>query len=156
MLYGFNPHADWINKPSPIPQVALQVEQFKEARQRAQALMIKAQQSWIKHQDMPKYKEGDLVWLEGRHLHTNQPAIKLAPKRHGPFPIVQVMSPVNYQLKLPMQWSIHDVFHIDLLTPYHETDLHGPNYSRLAPDLINNKEEYKVKEILDSQQIGRG
>ena len=155
VLYGFNPHADWIDKPSPIPQVALRMEQFKEARQRAQELMIKVQQSWVKHRDMPKYKEKDLVWLEGRHLCTNQPAIKLAPKRHGPFPIVQVMSPVNYRLKLPTQWSIHDVFHIDLLTPYHETPLHGPNYSRLAPDLVDNEEEYEVEKILDYQHFGR-
>ncbi len=66
------------------------------------------------------------------------------------------MSPVNYRLKLPTQWSIHDVFHIDLLTPYRETDLHGSNYSRLAPDLIDNEEEYKVEKILDSWQFGRG
>ncbi len=68
ILYGFNPCADWINKPSPILQVALQVEQFKEARQKAQALMVKVQQSWVKHRDTPKYKENDLVWLEGCHL----------------------------------------------------------------------------------------
>ena len=155
VLHGFNPRADWIDKPSPIPQVALRVEQFKEARRRAQMLMIKAQQSWIKHKTTPKYKEGDLVWLEGHHLRTNQPTIKLVPKRHGPFPIIQVMSPVNYRLKLPMQWSIHDVFHIDLLTPYHETELHGANYSRPPPDLVNDQEEYEVKKILDSQHHGR-
>jgi len=48
------------------------------------------------------------------------------------------------------------VFHIDLLTPYQETDLHGSNYLRPAPDLINNKEEYEIERILDSQQFGRG
>ena len=100
--------------------------------------MIKVQQSWIKHKDMPKYNEGDLVWLEGCHLHINQPAAKLALKHHGPFSVVQVMSPVNYCLKLPMQWSIHDIFHINLLTPYHETATHGLNYSRLPSDLVNN------------------
>ncbi len=126
------------------------------ARQRAQELMIKAQQSWVKHKDTPKYQEGDLVWLEGRHLRTNQPTAKLAPKRHGPFPIIQVMSPVNYRLKLPTQWSIHDVFHIDLLTPYRETDLHGSNYSRPAPDLIDNDKEYEIERILDFRQFGRG
>ncbi len=141
-LYGFNPHADWTDKPSPIPQVALRLEQFKQAWQHTQELMVKAQQSWIKHKDTPKYKEGDLVWLEGRHLCTNQPVIKLAPKWHGPFPIIQVMSPVNYQLKLPTQWSIHNVFHIDLLTHYQETDLHGPNYSRLAPVLHSHQDTY--------------
>jgi len=156
VLYGFNPRADWMDKPSPIPQVVLRLDQFKMARQRTQELMIKAQQSWVKHKDTPKYQEGDLVWLEGCHLHTNQPTAKLAPKRHGPFPIIQVMSPINYRLKLPTQWSIHDVFHIDLLTPYRETDLHGSNYSRPAPDLINNNEEYEIERILDSRQFGRG
>ncbi len=145
-----------MDKLSPIPQVALRLDQFKQARQCARELMIKAQKLWIKHRDTPKYQEGDLVWLEGRHLRTNQPTTKLAPKRHGPFQVIQVMSPVNYRLKLPTQWSIHDVFHIDLLTPYRETDIHGSNYSRLAPDLINNEEEYKVEKILDARQFGRG
>ncbi len=154
VLYGFNPQADWTDKPSPIPQVALRLDQFKQARQRAQELMIKAQKSWVKHKDTPKYHKGDLVWLEGRHLRTNQPTAKLAAKRHGPFQVVQVMSPVNYRLKLPTQWSIHDVFHIDLLTPYQETNIHGSNYSRPTPDLIDNEEEYKVKKILDTQQFG--
>jgi len=103
VLYRFNPCADWTDKPTPIPQVAMRLEQFKKARQCAQELMIKAQQAWVRHRDMPKYKEGDLVWLEGCHLHTSQPVIKLAPKRHGPFPIIQVMSTVNYQLKLLTQ-----------------------------------------------------
>ncbi len=156
VLYGFNPRADWTDKPSPIPQVALRLDQFKRARQRAQELMIKAQKSWVKHKNTPKYQEGDLVWLEGHHLRTNQPTIKLAPKRHGPFQVVQVMSPVNYRLKLPMQWSIHDVFHIDLLTPYQETDIHGSNYSRPAPDLVDNEEEYEVETVLDTWQFGRG
>jgi hypothetical protein len=54
--------------------------------------MIKAQQSWDKHRDMPKYKEGDLVWLEGKNLRINQLTTKLAPRQHGPFKIIQVMS----------------------------------------------------------------
>jgi hypothetical protein len=39
--------------------------------------MIKAQQSWVKHCDIPKHKEGDLVWLEGKNLRINQPTTKL-------------------------------------------------------------------------------
>jgi hypothetical protein len=74
-------------------------------------------------------RDSDLVWLEGKNLRINQPTAKLAPRRHGPFKIVQVMSTVNYRLKLPTQWSIHPVFHIDLLTPYRETIMHGPNFT---------------------------
>ncbi len=65
------------------------------------------------------------------------------------------MSPVNYQLKLPTQWSIHDVFHINLLTPYHKMATHGPNYSRPPPDLVDKEEEYEVEKILDLWQFGR-
>ncbi len=79
LLMGYNPCTDWIDRPSPILQVALRLQQFKEARAQAQALMIKAQNLWIKHKDMPKYQVGDLVWLEGHHLRTNQPTAKLAP-----------------------------------------------------------------------------
>jgi hypothetical protein len=155
LLMGFNPRADWIHATSPIPKVTLRLEQLKEARIQARDAMIKAQQSWVKHRDTPKYKEGDQVWLEGKNLRINQPTAKLAPRRHGPFKITQVMSAVNYRLELPTQWSIHPVFHIDLLTPYKETMMHGPNFTRPTPELIDGEEEYSVEKILDSQHFGR-
>ena len=155
LLMGYNPRADWTDRPSPIPQVALRLEQFKQAQKRAQEPMIKAQKSWVKHRDTPKYQIGDQVWLEGRHLHTNQPTTKLAPRRHGPFKVVQVMSDVNYCLELPTQWSIHPVFHIDLLTPYRETPTHGHNYQRPPPELVNREEEYEVEKVLDLRHFGR-
>ena len=87
---------------------------------------------------------------------THQPTAKLAPKRHGPFQVVEVMSPVNYCLQLPTQWSIHDVFHTDLLTPYRETHTHGPNYLRPPPELVEGVEEFEVERILDLRRRGRG
>jgi hypothetical protein len=72
LLMGYNPCADWISAPSPLPQVTLCLEQLKQARETAQQLMIKAQQSWVKNRDMPKYKEGDQVWLEGKNLCMSQ------------------------------------------------------------------------------------
>jgi hypothetical protein len=133
----------------------LRLEQLKEARVQAHNAMIKAQQSWVKHRDTPKYKEGNQVWLEGKNLRINQPTAKLAPRRHGPFRIIQVMSAVNYHLELPTQWSIHPVFHIDLLTPYRETIMHGPNFTRPTPELIDGEEEYSIEKILDSRWFGR-
>ena len=58
LLMGYHPHADWTDKPSPLPQVTRRLEEFKKARRRAQELMIKAQSMWVKHKDTPKYKEG--------------------------------------------------------------------------------------------------
>jgi hypothetical protein len=152
---GYHPCADWILLPSPLPQVMLCLEQLKQAQDMVQQLMIKAQQSWVKHHDMPKYKEGNQVWLEGKNLCISQPTAKLVPRRHGPFKVIKVLSPVSYQLQLPTQWSIHPVFHIDLLTPYHETITHGPNYQCPLPDLVDGEEEYSVEKILDSQKFSR-
>jgi hypothetical protein len=81
---------------------------------------------------------------------------KLAPRRHSPFKVIQVMSPVNYQLELPTQWSIHNVVHMDLLTPYRKTLTHGANYQCPLPDLVEGMEEYEVEKVLDSRQHRRG
>jgi hypothetical protein len=156
ILMGYHLCADYSGTPSTIPRVTTGLEQYNEARHKAQELMQQAQQSWVRHHDTPKYQEGDQVWLEGRHLCTNQPTAKLAPKLHSPFKVVQVMSPVNYRLELPMQWSIHDVFHTDLLTPYRETLTHGANYQHPPPDLVEGMEEYKVEKVLDSHRYRCG
>jgi hypothetical protein len=66
------------------------------------------------------------------------------------------MSAVNYRLELPTQWSIHPVFHIDLLMPYHETPIHGTNYQHPPPDLVEGEEEYEVETVLASRRFGRG
>ena len=119
--------------------------------------MIKAQKKWAQRKTLDQtFKIGDRVWLERRNLHLDRPSIKLSPKGHGPFKIKKVLSPITYQLNLPIQWKIHDVFHIDLLTPYRETDFHGPNFVQPPPDLIDGEEEYKVEQILDARRHGRG
>ena len=118
--------------------------------------MIKAQNQWIKPKDTPWYQVGDQVWLDGRNLHTAQPTAKLAPRCQGPFLIEQVLSPITYRLTLPTQWRIHPVFHADLLTPYHETPIHGQNYTRPPPDLVDGAEEYEVEKIPDKRRKGRG
>jgi len=43
---------------------------------------------------------------------------------------------------------MHNIFHMDLLTPYYETDAHGIKYSQLLLELIHGQEEYKVEEII--------
>ena len=155
-LMGYHPRADWTDASTTLPRVSTRLEQLRMARDKAQELMRRAQRSWVKNRDTPRYQVGDQVWLEGRHLCTHQPTAKLAPRRHGPFRIIQVMSPVNYRLQLPTQWSIHNVFHTDLLTPYRETHTHGPNYLRPPPELVDGVEEFEVEKILDSRRRGRG
>ena len=154
---GYSPRAEIFNVTSSIPTVALQLRDWKNAREEAQKLMIKAQKKWAKGKVLEqRYQAGDQVWLEGRNLRIDRPSAKLSPKRHGPFKVKKVLSPITYQLELPPQWKIHDVFHADLLTPYRETELHGPNFTKPPPDLIDGEEEYEIEEVLQSRRNGRG
>ena len=156
LLMGYHPRADGHYAASRSPLVEWRLDNLLQARKDALTHMMRVQQLWVKHKDTPKYAAGDRVWLDGRNLKTDQLTSKLAPRRHGPFVVTQVMSPISYQLELPHQWRIHPVFHTDLLTPYRETKTHGENYQRPPPELIDNEEEFEVEAILDSRRFGRG
>jgi hypothetical protein len=94
---------------------------------------------------------GSKVWLEGANLKLTHPKAKLDAKRYGPFLITKAISPVVFQLALPPQWRIHDVFHASLLTPYKETEEYGENFMQPPPELIEGQEEYEVEQIIDSR-----
>jgi len=102
-----------------------------------------------------QFKEGDQVWLEASNLKLSYHTPKLTPRCQGPFHINKVISPVAYQLALPLSWGIHDVFHTSLLLPYRETAAHGPNFMHPPPDLIEGEEEYEVEAVVNHQRHGR-
>jgi len=103
----------------------------------------------------PRWTIGQQVWLNSKNLPLSYETIKLAPRRYGPFKITKVISPVTYHLELPVQWNIHSVFHASLLTPYVETDSHGPNFSCPPPDLIKGENEYEVETIRKHRRFGQ-
>ena len=130
---------------------------LKQLRQEAQTNILRSQDLLARTpKDFTPYREGDLVWLGGTNIKTTHPTAKLAPKRHGPFPIKEVLSDVTYRLELPTSWKIWNAFHISLLTPYKETEAHGPNFECPPPDLIEGEEEFEVEKVLDAQHMGRG
>ena len=100
-------------------------------------------------------QKGDQVWLEAKNLALPYQMHKLAPKRHGPFTISEQVSPIAYQLALPPTWTIHNVFHALLLTPYCEIKEHGINYNCPLPEMVDGEEEYKVKAIMGHRFFGQ-
>ena len=72
----------------------------------------------------------------------------MAPKREGPFEIMEVIGPITYQLKLLITWKVHNVFHASLLRQYKENEVHGANFNQPPAELIGKEEVYKVKTIL--------
>ncbi len=95
-----------------------------------------------------QYTSGQQVWLDMSHLKLLHQKAKLTPKRLGPFRITREVSPVAYQLALPINWRIHNIFHASLLNPYHETTAHSPNFTCPPPDLIEGEEEFEVERIV--------
>jgi hypothetical protein len=126
-------------------------------RSRAQEAITKAQDVMKakKGTNYKPYQEQDRVWLEATNLKTTHPTAKLAPKRYGPFMITKKISDVVFQLELPHQWKVHNMFHASLLTPYLETELHGPNYPEPPPDISEGDPEFEVKQILGTRWVGK-
>ena len=74
--------------------------------------------------------------------------MKLSPKREGPFTIKTKLSDLTYELNLPKRWKIHPVFHASLLTPFRQTEEHGPSFTEPPPDIVEGEEEYEVEAII--------
>ena len=132
--------------------------QLQKAREEANAAHELARQKMMERitQGFKPLKLGDKVWLESKHLKLRHESKKLAPKRGGPFKIVEVLNPLNYRLSLPKSWHIHPVFHASLLSAFKHNDIHGENFIQPPPDLIKGQLEYEVEEIISHRKSGKG
>jgi hypothetical protein len=140
--------------PSNNEAVETRVQNMKEKR--AQAIDTINRMARQEQVMTSQYKQGEQVWLEATHLKIHHQKMKLRPKQYGPFKIIKEISPVAYQLRLPVAWGIHDVFHVSLLSPYCKTTAHGPNFSRPPLELIDGEEEYQVERIMGHRKTGQG
>ena len=149
LILGHIPKVHQLARPFKSPSWETQLQQLKQAQEETKEALQKAADLVLPTHFEP-YQKGDKVWLEGRNLNTTHPSSKLAPRHYGPFPITHVVSRTSYQLKLPPQWKLHDVFHTTLLTPYKETVLNGQSYQEPAPDLIDGQPEWEVESLLNT------
>jgi hypothetical protein len=110
-----------------------------------------------KHLPHP-FKVGNRIFVNALCIQLDCPAKKLNDKWHGPFEILEKVGLSSYCLKLSPQWKqIHPVFNEAILTPF------VPPYANhqkrqadcLLPDIVEEKEEYKVEKILDHQDSGQ-
>ena len=151
-LLGYLPRLDYRwGQETAIPQVEERLEVMRQRREQAKTALNRMAGRTPEDQFHPNEK----VWLEGKNLALPYQMLKLAPRRHGPFLITEQVSPVAYRLALPPTWTVHDVFHTSLLTPYQETDQHGVNHTRPPPDLVDGEEEFKVEAIANHRYHGR-
>lgn len=152
LLMGYHPR--WypdIHDKTTHPSVERRLEELRNAREDAKSAHALAANLMRNEAELPKFKEGDKVWLEGKNITTTHPSAKLRPKRFGPFPIIKALGPITFKLKLPHDWKIHPVFHASLLTPYRQTSEYGPVTTEPPPIIINDEEQYEVDAILDAE-----
>ena len=92
MIMGYTPKVEWLSAPSQVPSDTDRMEQIEEVRKAAKTSMEKAQKMVVIRNPGNKkfrpYQKDDQVWIEGMHLKTLYPSAKLAPKRYGPFKIL--------------------------------------------------------------------
>ena len=102
----------------------------------------------------PVYKVEDKVLLSTRNIKTEQLSKKLDNKNIDFFKIKKLVG-LSYQLELPHTRKIHDVFHSNLLRKTANNPLPGQQNSSPPLTVVNNKEEWKVNNILDAKH-GKG
>jgi hypothetical protein len=148
LITGITPSVNIDLIPDHVPATQEQLQTLQKVRAELQEHLDHLQKAKDDKRP-PQLTVGQRVWLEGRNLHVRGPA-KLLPKRYGPFPITQKIGNVAYRLQLPPSIKVHDMFHIDLLTLYKETEEYGQAYTRPPPITVQSEEEYEVESILQA------
>src|SRR5216683_5370801 len=156
-LIGYTPLAHQPTRSMDIPDLQQCLEKIKESRTATLEALHKSaeRQESNATPSFKEYQPGDKVWLEGTNLKRIEGIPKLSPRQYRPFEVAAKISHVAYRINLPEAWKIHNVFHASLLTPYKETDEHGPNFLEPPPNIINNTPEWEVKTILKQWLFGR-
>ena len=145
LLLGLEPQVNVKFLSDVAPMAVDKLRTLEEARKEAQTRLETLQKSEDERKPR-QLMQGDDVWLKAKNLMVKGMR-KLLPKRYGPFKILEHIGQVAYRLKLPDTMKIHNVFHIDLLTPYCKTSSYGMNYIRPPPVMEENDEEYEVENI---------
>ena len=150
-LMGYQPRLDHQGPPSMNDRAEERTRRAYEAREMVRAAINR----WASQTPDSQFKTGNRVWLEAKNLALPYVSIKLAPRRVGPFPIVKQISPVAYQLALPPSWTIHDVFHASLLSPFRHTAQRGRDFPRPPPEMVEGEAEFEVEAIKNHCFYGR-
>ena len=100
-----------------------------------------------RHRRDLSFAVGDRVWLSTRFLPVKGTARKLSALFAGPFSVVQKVGNVAYRLQLPVDWQIHDVFHVSQLKGS-VGDVNGESGIE-----IEGQTEFEIERILQSRVV---
>src|SRR6201996_5597442 len=155
-MYSYQPNYTILPGKAPkMPTIEEHLHLLQETCKEAEAaLRISKQRSQNSRNEsrtkLPEFAVGDKVWVDSKNLWIKAPAHKLVPKRIGPFTVVERLVPVDYKLDLPSHMQLHDVFHVEKLSPCIENNTYG-THPEPPPVEVEGELEYEVDSILDSK-----
>jgi len=136
------------------------VMKMKEIQEEAKAVLEKTQEEMKKYMnrkrgEVDKYKVENLVMLSTKDLKyqmVRRRAEKLMERFIGSYRIKKIVSSNAIELELPSTIKIHSVVNISRIRKY-IGQVEGQEKEQPAPVIIEGKEEWEVKRILNKQQI---
>ena len=152
--YGKNPrmHDDIRRqeKPSKNPQAYNFIENIEQTIQKAKTCLKDAQHRQKKHYDAKhrdlQFQVGDNVWLNSKNIPISDIGTrKLYPLWLGPFPVIDKVGQVSYQLEIPPHYRLHNTFHVSLLKPVYDNNA---GQAPPAPMEIEGQDEFEIETIL--------
>jgi hypothetical protein len=114
-----------------------------------------------KHRIDEKFKVGDKVMLSTANLKLPFGIRKLTARYFGPFEVIGVNNDVNYKLRLPPQWKVHNNIHTSKLKKFNEDKEVFPDRQQLVeppPTVVmeDGQTEYEVDRIIDHKTDTNG
>jgi len=136
------------------------IEKMKEIQEEAKAALGKAQANMKKYadkkrSDVKEYKAEDLVMLSTKDLKyqiIGRRTEKLIERFVGPYKIKKIISLNTVELELSSTIKIHPVVNVSRIYRY-VGQVEGQKKEQPAPVIIEEKEEWEVKQILNKRKV---
>ena len=137
------------------------VEEFKTERDRAKDAILLSQayqkRNYNKGRLLDEFKEGDMVLLNPHSLQLLRSekgrGQKLLMKYDGPFEVLRKLSPVTYQIRLPISYGMHPIINIAHLERYNRSpDEFGDRpIKHMSRGDFNDLPEYEIEKIVSEK-----
>ena len=133
---------------------------IREIQKKAKAALGKVQEEMKKYIDRKRgeadeYKVGDLVILSTKDLKyqmVSRRTERLMERFVGPYKIKKIVSLNTVELELPAIIKTHSVVNVSRIQQY-VGQVEGQKKEQSTPVVIEREEKWKVKKILNKQQI---
>ncbi|MBW0521043.1 hypothetical protein O181_060758 [Austropuccinia psidii MF-1] len=155
-IYGRNPSFDsiHISQDSPSGNSSTKLQPLQQAVKEELESAIRRFKKYADRNRTipPDFQPGDKLCLASKTIKTTRHTKKLSERWLGPFEVIKNIGSHAYHLRLPQQLkSVLPFFHVSLLEPVKKSTIPNWNQFSQPPVIVEEKEECKVAQVLDSK-----